>query len=165
MSSHYDLHILRHAHALDTSKYADIDRPLSPRGIQQCEDLAYYLHQHQIKFEYCLTSTATRAMTTAVRVLTQMSYQTQILHCDPILYEARYQTILETIQQIPADYHQVLITGHNHSLQDLVHYLTHDDDYILHKAERVQIQCKITDRSQITDTQAHIVQSWRPQSH
>jgi phosphohistidine phosphatase len=118
------LFVLRHA----KSSWAEVglddhERPLAPRGHQAAKLIATHLHSERIAPTVVLCSSARRTRET----LEAVAPPGQAV-IEPWLYDARADTILEHLRDVPADTGSVMLIGHNPALQVLVLRLSAERD-------------------------------------
>ncbi len=103
---------IRHADALTADNLNDFDRPLSPRGIQQAQNTALILKQHNVTPTSVIASNALRAQQTTTQILNTLNPSITPTYL-PLLYNS-YTTnqLLDTIAQ-HADGDTLLLVAHN----------------------------------------------------
>lgn len=112
------LYLLRHADASIGAKGTkDHDRPLSQSGIEQCIQLAAYLHQNAFRFDRVLCSTALRVQQTCSELMKALDSQWNIAE-DKSLYLCDSHQLMEEIYLMDDDINHLLIIGHNPTLQE-----------------------------------------------
>ena len=111
------LYLLRHADALPGAD--DAQRPLSPRGEQECRCLAKFLERAGIEFEAAYTSPLLRARQTAERVLAtcRAREDLQAVVSDKLLNETSANAFTDWLGRLSAAKH-VLLVGHMPSLAE-----------------------------------------------
>ena len=117
-----NLLLMRHsdAQSAPTVKGQDHDRPLTSRGREKCLAIAKYLAQHALLPEAILASSATRCIQTAETLLQSLDLSLEI-GAVPELYQASLDLYLGTIHQVPDQLSNVLIVGHNPTIQGFAH--------------------------------------------
>lgn len=133
------LYIILHAKAEDHAlKEKDFDRNLIDKGRHRAKLIAEKLKQ-DIHFidgrTLFLSSTANRAAETAEIFSHVLGYSTDAIKWESQIYEAHYLVILKCINNISANYDNVLVFGHNPGLSDLVNYVS--DQYVNLKTSHV----------------------------
>lgn len=118
--------LIRHAKAEDSTLLkSDFDRQLKSSGKKKAKEIAGQL-KDKINFEsntIVLSSSAQRAIETAIIFCQEWSYPIQrIIQLDTI-YEAHYLTILSEINKLPNTVDTVILFGHNPGLSSLTNYL------------------------------------------
>lgn len=118
------LYLLRHAKSswADESM-RDFDRPLAPRGREDCASIGAFIEEKGIAFDLVLVSTALRTRETIEFVKERAKLSGEVRYDDRI-YEASTSQLLEVISQIENDRASVLLVGHNPGIEDLLKVLT-----------------------------------------
>jgi phosphohistidine phosphatase len=108
------LYLVRHAKTVDlTNHQSDIDRELTPQGKADAEKIGAMLRLKQIKFDLMYCSPAKRTHKTAQLILHSSAMPIEILHIEPVLYQASSPDFLSLISKTSSTYQQVAIVGHN----------------------------------------------------
>ena len=123
--------ILRHAKAVSKDpNLSDHDRPLDDLGKEDALRMGKLIKYKDIVPCFIISSTALRAKTTAQLVAKGCNYEADIV-LDHSLYEANkrkdYLAILETLSN---KYSNVLIVGHNPTIQETIQMLTDSPDIV-----------------------------------
>ncbi|WP_437922299.1 SixA phosphatase family protein [Sphingobacterium sp. LRF_L2] len=127
------LYIIRHAKAEEYSfSKKDFDRDLIDRGVLRATQIAQDLKKQidapaQTK-TLIISSTANRAAQTARIFCDILAYPQEAILWEPSIYEAHYLMILKALNDIPSQYQQVLVFGHNPGLSDFIDYIA--DTYV-----------------------------------
>ncbi|RMG84412.1 MAG: histidine phosphatase family protein [Bacteroidetes bacterium] len=120
---------IRHAKSSwDNPGLRDHDRPLNKRGLRDAPFMAKLLKGKVGSVDGILTSSATRALTTARYF--QKAFElpdTQFL-IEPSIYEAYPEDVFEAIQLCPFEGDRLLVFGHNPTFTTIANYFT--DEYI-----------------------------------
>jgi phosphohistidine phosphatase len=119
----YELLLLRHAKSDWTVEMDDFSRPLKKRGRRAAKRIGRWLREQQLIPDIVLSSPATRALETAQRVCKQLGMDQSAIICDPRIYQADAQTLLD-ILTTGGHQRRVLLVGHNPGLEDLLLKLT-----------------------------------------
>ena len=111
------LSILRHGDASAATPGAgDLQRPLSKQGQHDIEQLRQWAARKLLRADWICTSSALRAQSSAEPFArTWQSPKIEVAE----LYLADMFTLLDCLQQTPADIQHVLLVGHNPGLSDL----------------------------------------------
>lgn len=121
---------MRHGEAETGMGYRkDFDRKLTPHGINKLQRLNTLLESRAIQFDLLIKSPAQRAMETAELLSSHLAHADLITN-DKI-YEGSVETLLEIIEELPDQYQNVLLVGHNPSLTSLLLYLTNDFNFAM----------------------------------
>lgn len=116
--------ILRHAKSSwDNSDLRDYDRPLNKRGKRDAPRIGKHIKTAKLIPDRILTSSAKRARKTAKRFAKASGYSGKIKKLDS-LYHAPVGIYYETLQAIPDKYFNIMVVGHNPTMEHLVHHIT-----------------------------------------
>ncbi len=119
----HELLLLRHAKSDWSVEMDDFSRPLKKRGRRAAKQIGRWLYEQRLIPDTILSSPATRALETAQRVCRQLDIDESAIICDPRIYEADAQTLLD-ILTTGCHQRRVLLVGHNPGLEDLLLKLT-----------------------------------------
>ena len=118
------LHIVRHGKSSwDFEDISDIDRPLSPRGINNAYLMAKKLTERKVVPDLFLTSPANRALYTSIifaRIL-KLPYEKIII--EDSIYMGFNEDLLKLIRGQKASISHILIFGHNPAFTSLANHL------------------------------------------
>ena len=118
------LYLVRHAKSSwDDPSLADHDRPLNERGQRDVVTMGQRLVQRGVKPDVLLSSTATRALTTAEHLGKAMGIKRKEIVVIDRLYEAAPDVLLSVIQELGDKPKRVMLVAHNPGLAELVHKL------------------------------------------
>ncbi len=124
------LYLVRHGKAEEhTFTKKDSERDLIQHGIARSASIAETLKQRLLPIDektLIISSTANRAAQTAKIFAEMLAYPAENIQWEPRIYEAHYLLILKCINDISANYDQVLVFGHNPGLSDLVEYVANE---------------------------------------
>ncbi len=115
----HELLLLRHAKSDWAVDIDDFSRPLKKRGRRAAKRIGRWLREQHLIPDIILSSPATRALTTAQRVCRQLNIDESTIVCDPLIYEANAQTLLDVLRTSCHE-RRVLLVGHNPGLEDLL---------------------------------------------
>tara|TARA_B100000029_G_scaffold513303_1_gene612433 strand:- start:16885 stop:17385 length:501 start_codon:yes stop_codon:yes gene_type:complete len=117
-----NLFLLRHAKSSwDNSFLSDHDRPLAKRGIQDSLKLADHLLDTSFDRIFC--SSSKRTLETADLVLSD-THMKHNMHITDDLYHADINDVLNLLSTNGDTHENILLIGHNPTMQYLVEYLT-----------------------------------------
>ncbi|MCG8589744.1 MAG: histidine phosphatase family protein [Proteobacteria bacterium] len=119
------LMLLRHAEALDGP--SDHERPLSPRGRRQAEEIARHCKESHPTPSRVLCSTALRARQTWGALAAVLDDSGDV-HFEASLYLASPTQIANGIGGVADGAGSVLVVGHNPGLAQVVRSLVHPED-------------------------------------
>jgi phosphohistidine phosphatase len=118
------LYLLRHAKSSWGSPgLDDFDRPLNAHGQQAATAMANHFRQRGIRPDLVLCSPATRTRETWTLVSEGLPANANVAFPPP-LYAASLQTLIDVIRSTLEDSPDVLVVGHNPSIQELALWLT-----------------------------------------
>ncbi|MGL4599376.1 MAG: SixA phosphatase family protein [Bacteroidia bacterium] len=118
------VHLVRHAKSSwDFSDVADIDRPLNARGLRDAADMAQRWKENKIFPDLIISSSANRAITTALIFARAIGYSENTIRIAAELYEAPEKNYRALLAQLPNTIKQVAVFGHNPTLTYLVNTL------------------------------------------
>lgn len=122
-----ELLIIRHAKSdWSDDSLEDFDRPLSDKGKKQACKMGHWLAEHDLIPDLILASPAQRAQQTLSRMTRHWDTKPDIIE-EPRLYEADLDTLLDIVRHLP-DRHRIAIVGHNPGLEDLLGWLTGNNE-------------------------------------
>jgi phosphohistidine phosphatase len=111
--------LLRHAKSSrDDPHLADIDRPLTPRGVRAAELMGAEFRKRDAAFDLVLASPARRVIDTIGSFETGYGKPLEPTY-EPVLYENSAATLLNVLADIGDEAERILLVGHNPSLQAL----------------------------------------------
>ena len=102
----------------------DYSRPLNERGIEDARLMARWLIQNKYQPDKIICSSAERTRTTAKLLAEELARiaEIQIIE-DDMLYLCSYGQLLDTIEEGMKSCEQLLVIGHNPSLDEVVSHL------------------------------------------
>lgn len=115
----FELLILRHAKSAWPIGVPDAYRPLSKRGVENATRLGSWLRHHEIDPDLTLVSPARRTRQTIELVAEAADFHSSPPRYDDRLYGASWWDVLDVVRQAPTAVRQLMIVGHNPSLEDL----------------------------------------------
>jgi phosphohistidine phosphatase SixA len=139
------LSLLRHAHAGDPAKWKgpDAERPLSPKGRQQAEQLAGFLAEHRLRPDHLVSSPKIRAVQTAEAVAHAFDLP---IHQDGRLGDPLDLPTLDAIlddalggERAASGPQRVMLVGHDPDFSELLMELTGIPDLTMRKGALARI--------------------------
>lgn len=117
------LYLCRHA----KSSWADpgqkdFERPLNERGRVDAPNMAKRFKQRGQAVDLLVSSTATRALSTARFFATELKMEGERFTQELMLYHAGVPTIAEIVSLLPDSAERVMMFGHNPGLSEAVDY-------------------------------------------
>jgi phosphohistidine phosphatase len=125
------LYLLRHAQAENPQSVKDEERPLSSKGISECNVINAYLIENNVNINLVLCSTALRTTQTAALTLKNITGFNIIYNKK--LYLATAGEILKEIAKIEESTESVLVVCHNPGIAQLAGILANRGDWELLK--------------------------------
>ena len=101
----------------------DFDRILTDGGRKAAELVGAYMSSHKLHLDLVMSSPAVRARETAEIVLRASNKRIDPQY-DQRIYEATAQNLLDVIHDVEKRRKQILLVGHNPSLEELLGLLT-----------------------------------------
>ena len=115
------LYIVRHAKSSwEYNGIADIDRPLKKRGIKDAHLLSKYLAKTIGKPDVFLTSSANRALHTAIIFCENFGYPMANLKIKRQLYSFSDGYLVKTINALDDNFDSAIIFSHDHGINTFV---------------------------------------------
>lgn len=113
--------LFRHAKSgdKDNPAIADVDRPLSGRGLKAAPKVGAVLRDRHLRPDLILCSPSERTRQTLTLASVAAWDQPPPVRFEKRLYEASCQTLLKMLKDLPGDVGHVMIVGHNPGLQEL----------------------------------------------
>ena len=112
--------LLRHGKSRwSDENLADHDRPLKKRGIAASKRMGQLLANKELLPDHALTSSATRAITTAQLFASDAKYAGEIVTV-PALYHAEVFGLVAVASQLADRFGRVLIVAHNPGLENWI---------------------------------------------
>lgn len=120
--------VLRHAKSEEKSSgQSDKLRELSREGVKGAIKIGTFLKKQNLLIDAILSSSATRAFTTATIVADGIGFNSkEIMQLDE-LYSASLRGLVEFVHSISDDFSNVILVGHNPHLSYLAEYLAGTD--------------------------------------
>jgi phosphohistidine phosphatase len=118
------LYICRHAKSdRNIPNIPDFDRPLSERGLNDAPLMGDFLKSKNIAFDQIISSTALRAMSTALIFAEKTGFAKENIQSETSIYGADIPEIISLLKNIPDSCNNVAIFGHNPTFTYLIEYL------------------------------------------
>jgi phosphohistidine phosphatase len=115
--------LLRHAKSDWSGNEADIDRPLSKRGLREAPRSGRWLAQSDDSIDLAVVSTARRARSTWELAAAEL-HDVPSTSVDDQVYAASAGQLLGVVHGLPDEANTVVLVGHNPGIEDLVSLLT-----------------------------------------
>jgi phosphohistidine phosphatase len=101
---------------------SDLDRPLLEKGIAYSSLMAERLVQKYGKPGLIISSSAIRALHTAIVMSRTMNLNTTLIQINEKVYECKATRIIEIIDEVPSKIDHLMLVGHNPTLTDFVNF-------------------------------------------
>ena len=119
--------LIRHAKSEDAIlNQSDFDRDLNEQGRRVAPKMGKKLNELNLKPNKVYCSSAKRAVETSNLMIEQLEYSLGEVNFVNDLYEASVRSLLDFINKLDDQFHDVVIVGHNPSISYLIEYLTGD---------------------------------------
>jgi phosphohistidine phosphatase len=116
--------LVRHAKATHDTTYADFERPLKHKGIEDATMMAERLNKEGIIPQLLVASSSIRTEATADILSEHLSLPKPKL--DKRIYDSGQKGILKIINDFDDQYDFIGLVGHNPDIAQLVHYFTEE---------------------------------------
>ncbi|WOC39707.1 histidine phosphatase family protein [Polaribacter sp. HL-MS24] len=115
------LYIVRHAKSSwEYNGIEDIDRPLSKRGIKDAHLISKFLSEHIDKPDVFISSSANRALHTAVIFCDNLKYPLSNLYIRKQLYSFSDGYLVKTVHALDDNFDAAIIFSHDHGINTFV---------------------------------------------
>ena len=113
--------LFRHAKSgdKDNPNLADIDRPLSKRGLKAAPKMGEAMRERTLRPDLILCSPSVRTRQTLTLAEPEAWDEQPEVRFEARLYEASVQTLFKLLRELPDEVSHVMIVGHNPGLQEL----------------------------------------------
>ena len=118
------LFLVRHAKSSwKHPELTDFERPLNKRGQRDAPEMGMRLADREIDLDLMVSSTATRAITTARTIAGKIGYPMSRIVEEEAIYAAHWSGLMGVIQDLPDESETALLVGHNPGFTELAAYL------------------------------------------
>ena len=118
------LHIVRHGKSSwDFEDISDIDRPLSPRGINNAYLMAKKLSERKVVPDLFLTSPANRALYTSIIFARILKFPYEKIIIEDNIYMGYNEDLIDLIRNQKDSLSHIFIFGHNPAFTSLANHL------------------------------------------
>ncbi|AWM34441.1 SixA phosphatase family protein [Hymenobacter nivis] len=119
------LYLLRHAKSSwSFDDLTDQERPLNDRGRDDAPRMGQALAKRGIKPDVLVSSSAVRALSTAVLVACELGFAHEKITVDPAIYRADADALVAIIRALPDAAESALLVGHNPTITDAANALS-----------------------------------------
>ena len=119
------LYLFRHAKSSwSFDDLSDQERPLNDRGRDDAPRMGQALAKRGIRLDALVSSSAVRALSTAVLVARELSFPHEKISVDPAIYRADAAALIAIVQALPETAGSALLVGHNPTITDVANALS-----------------------------------------
>ena len=119
------LYLFRHAKSSwSFDDLSDQERPLNDRGRDDAPRMGQALAKRGIRLDALVSSSAVRALSTAVLVARELSFPHDKISVDPAIYRADAAALIAIVQALPETAGSALLVGHNPTITDVANALS-----------------------------------------
>ncbi len=119
------LYLIRHAKSdWSVDHLSDIDRPLNERGYGDAHKMSLVLREKKIAPDLIISSSAIRAISTALIFCRNLNYDTKIIFINKTLYNTSSKEYLHCISKTDNKHQTVFLFGHNPTITNTANELT-----------------------------------------
>ncbi len=123
--SHKTLILVRHAKSdWDSAVATDQERTLNKRGLHDAPMMGRRMADAGIRPDLIISSSATRAWTTAQLIATEISYNRDKINIRSEIYDAGLHDLTTIVHGLDSSLQQVMLVGHNPAITTLVNWLS-----------------------------------------
>ncbi|MBL7934102.1 MAG: histidine phosphatase family protein [Bacteroidia bacterium] len=120
-----ELIFVRHAKSdWGNESLKDIDRHLNERGYDSAYVLSQWFASKKNKPDLILSSTATRAVSTALIFTRAMDFNMERFKLDARIYETTWEKLLKLVQETDDAAESVMVFGHNPAITNICNELS-----------------------------------------
>jgi phosphohistidine phosphatase len=134
-----ELIILRHAKSNRTYSVDDINRPLSPEGIERIKKVSHQKEDFFTKADIIISSPAIRALHTAMITIHELNLPLEQLKIDKQLYTFSGFSVIDYIYTLDDRWNKVILAGHNPAFTQVINHFSDAGINHLRTAGCVQI--------------------------
>lgn len=121
--------LMRHAKSSrDDPSLSDHDRPLNERGKSDAPRMGRLLRNEGLTPDLIISSSAARALATAVAVGEECHYTDVGVRVAAKLYPGDSPSYVEVLREIPEEFHRVLVVGHNPAIETFLSEMVQADE-------------------------------------
>ena len=119
-----ELVILRHAKSNRTYGVNDINRPLSQLGIERIQKKSHQKSEFFSNTEVIISSSAIRALHTAIIVIRELGISMEKLIIDEQLYTFSGFSIIDYVYALDERWSKVVLVGHNPAFTEVINHFS-----------------------------------------
>ena len=123
--NHKTLILVRHAKSdWDSAVATDHERTLNKRGLHDAPMMGKRLTDAGVRPDLIISSSATRARTTAQLIATEIGYNRDNINISSKIYDAGLHDLTTIVHGLDSSLKQVILVGHNPAITTLVNWLS-----------------------------------------
>lgn len=119
-----ELVILRHAKSNRAYSVDDVNRPLSPEGIERIQKISHHKSAFFAKAEIIISSPAIRALHTAMIVFRELNLPLEKLKIDNSLYTFSGFSVIDYVYALDDQWTKVVLVGHNPAFTEVINHFS-----------------------------------------
>lgn len=160
-----EVFILRHAEAVNAqNNTTDFDRQLSNDGILEARQLGKKCNEMHLLPSVIYSSSARRALTTAIIFAGEINFPQEKIVVLPKLYDIYPDQLMDIILETSDDFSKVMVVGHNPVLSVFLNLYTIEGIVNLPTGTLVQVEYPNNETWQsIKEAKGNIKAIWKPQ--
>jgi phosphohistidine phosphatase len=160
-----EVFILRHAEAVNAkNNTTDFDRQLSNDGILEARQLGKKCYEMHLLPSVIYSSSARRALTTAIIFAEETNFPQDKIVVLPKLYDIYSDQLMDIIVETSDDFSKVMVVGHNPVLSVFLNLHTTEGIVNLPTGTLVQVEYPNNETWQsIKEAKGNIKAIWKPQ--
>ena len=144
------IYLIRHAKSSwKAPSIKDFDRPLNERGKNDAPKIGTQLNELGFTPDLILCSPAKRTQATAKLICKQTNIDTKHIELTPSIYEASLSVLINLITDLPNQYNEIALIGHNPAITYFYNYLTDDHLSNVPTCGALKIELDITQWNEI----------------
>ena len=121
------IHLIRHAKSSwDNPDLDDFSRTLNERGKKDAPFMANKLKDLGCNPDYFISSPAKRTKETSKIFSQALNFDFEKIIFDERIYESSLKQLLQILNEVPNNFNNIVLIGHNPTLTQLSNYLTND---------------------------------------
>lgn len=121
---------VRHAKSdWENEMLKDVDRHLNERGSRDAYFLSEWFMKQQQNPDLILSSTATRALSTALVFARTMDFDMSNFCLEKKIYESTSATLISLLKEQNDSKHRIMLFGHNPGISNVCNELSKDTDF------------------------------------
>ncbi len=134
-----ELIILRHAKSNRTYSVDDINRPLSPEGIERIKKVSHQKEDFFTKADIIISSPAIRALHTTMITIHELNLPLEQLKIEKQLYTFSGFSVIDYVYTLDDRWNKVILVGHNPAFMKVINHFSDAGINHLRTAGCVQI--------------------------